>query len=249
MINIIAHNKVYFNNLYEDKSFDYNLYKFFLTEGRKDKLDISDIIKKEGFDVEKEWLMEEYNPYLQSNNFHAPSIFYHTHLNNTKFNDNYIGFLEYDLKLSDGFTKSVKEILNKHKEDKFLIFPSVRHKLIKLDNQRLIKISGKKWLKFFIHDYNKRYNTEYKYKTFLEKNKNELIPTQQSFICDIKTYDELSSYVFNFISEYPNRALYSPRPSTVLERFIGLFLFIKSLEYKNVYKIPLEHKHSSGGVY
>ena len=52
MINIIAHNKVEFNNLYKDESFDYNLYKFFLTEGRKDKLDISNIIKKEGFDVE-----------------------------------------------------------------------------------------------------------------------------------------------------------------------------------------------------
>jgi len=50
MINIIAHNKVEFNNLYKDESFDYNLYKFFLTEGRKDKLDISNIIKKEGFD-------------------------------------------------------------------------------------------------------------------------------------------------------------------------------------------------------
>ena len=62
-------------------------------------------------------------------------------------------------------------------------------------------MSGKKWLDFFIHDYNKRYNTEYKYKTFLEKNKNELIPTQQSFICDIKTYEELSSYVFNFIGK------------------------------------------------
>ncbi len=249
MIYIVAHNKVDFNNLYVDETFDSNMYKFFLTEGRINKKDITKVIESEGFGIEMEWKLDKYNPKLQKYNFHAPSIFYHTYLNNFKFDGTYIGFLEYDLQLTSNFSANIKEIVEKHSDNSFLIFPSIRHKLTRLDNQNTISMLGKSWLKFFLIDYNKRYNTSYEYSKFIKDHGNELIPTQQSFICDVDTYKLVSKYVYDFISDYPDRSQYSSLPGTILERYIGIFLYILSLKCKNVYRIPLQHKHSSGGRY
>jgi hypothetical protein len=251
VIYIIAHNKINFSNFYVDETFDKSMYGFFLTKG-KDSTSSDAIvtkIKDEGFDVDLEWKLDIYNEKLQNQSFHAPTVFYHTYINDFEYKDNFIGFLEYDLVLNEGTTKEYKELISKHQGESFMIFPSIRHKLSRLDKQRSITAYDKHWLRFFLGDYNKRFNTKIEYNKFLIENGNCLIPTQQSFICDIDTYKKLSKYVYDIITEFPEREKYVPRPSTNLERFIGLYLFIESLSMKNVYELPLQHKHSSGGVY
>ncbi len=97
MIYIMAHNKVNLNNFYLDKTFDKDMYEFFLTKG-KAKNPPTELIKKithEGFNVNLEWEFDRYNSSLQNQNFHAPSIFYHTYINNFEIKDDYIGFLLY----------------------------------------------------------------------------------------------------------------------------------------------------------
>lgn len=252
MIYIMAHNKVNFNNFYVDKSFDKEIYLVFLTSGKRghNQTSLIEKIKNEGLGMTLEWELENYNKNLQLNTFHAPSIFYNTHVSGFEFKNDYVGFLEYDLSLYDGFTDKVKDIVNKHKGERFLIFPSHRHKLETLNKSTSITTQGTHWLEYFIKDYNNRFGTEYKRKEFVTKHKEEIIPTQQSFICDVITYKELSKYVYDIITKAGiNQKKYAPRPSTNLERFIGMFLFLHSLKYGNTYSLPLTHHHSSDGKY
>lgn len=276
MIYIMAHNKADLKLFYCDNFFDKKMFKFFLTEGSplyKNEEKTKNLIKyieNNEFKTILEWKLQNYNPTLQKNKFLAPSIFYHCHINNFLENENlsYIGFLEYDLKFeldknianklnqnfnfdNFSFTKEIKRKINENKNEKFVIFPSIRHTLSSLEKDSYITMKGVHWMRFFLNDYNTRFNVSIDYDNFLKKHQNELIPTQQSFICDIETFKNLCQYVFNFIEDYGYNTEneYSPRPATILDRCIGMFLFIKSLNYKNKYFIPLIHNHLSGGKY
>jgi hypothetical protein len=255
MIYIIAHNRVIFKDLYVDKSFDKSMYGVYITEGRKKNKTVTDNLIKsvhsEGLEMIHEWDLETYNPSLQNRTFLASTVLYHTHINEITGPHDYIGFLEYDLSLDLGeesFTYKVKEIVTKHKNEPFIIFPSIRHKLGVLNKQGNITCGGAHWLKFFFDDYNKRFGTSFKHADFVNKHPNDLIPTQQSFICDIETYKAISKYVYDFIEDHGNKS-HSPRPSTTMERYIGMFMYLRSQKMDNVYKIPLKHKHGSGGSY
>lgn len=254
MIYIIAHDKFEPKNFYIDKTFDKELYSVFLTAGKHSKSEssINSFIKKineAGFNTEKEWEFNNYNKDLQQRNFHAPSVFYHTHCNNFKFKNEFIGFMEYDLVLDPGSTSRYKEIISKHTGDRFIIFNSIKHTLNGLHRQQDMTMQGERWLTFFINDYNQRFDDNINIDDFLHENSEELICTQQSFTCDIGTYKIIAKYVYNFISDFPNRSDYLPRPGSILERFIGVLLYIVTKNYNNKYNLCLTHKHSSGGLY
>ena len=252
----MAHNEAMFNDLYADKSFDKDMFGFYVTEGRVKNKKVTDALLKsiatEGFDTIQEWQFSEYNPVLQNKTFLASTVLYHMHSNSVDSPNDYIGFLEYDLSLNLGdksFCNQVKNIMGKHEGEQFIIFPSIRHTLNTLLKDTKIKIGNENWLQFFLKDYNKRYGTDYEYKSFVKEHGKCLIPTQQSFITDTESYKDISKYVHDVITEECLNKGCSPRPSTVMERFIGVYMFLHSKKILNEYKIPLTHKHSSGGKY
>ena len=279
MIHIVAHNKINFDFLNTDASLDKNMFHFFLTEGKVKNHSISDYlaseIVKRGFKYKLEWKLPIFNPELQRKRFFAPSALYHAHLNESEFStdDKYSGIMEYDILPSIdknllefvssdididnfSFSKVVSNIVAKHSTERFMIFPSIRHQLSRLDKQKNIKMAGQHWLDFFINDYNDRYNKgdnicieEFR-KCFGDK----LIPTQQTFISDIETFKEIAFYVYDFIEYHGYRhdsidTFYQPFPATIMERFIGLYMFILSEKNQNTYLVPLIHHHSSNGKY
>ena len=271
MIYIIAHNRVDFDNFYCDNQLDKSMFSFFLTEGKKKNIKISnaliDKISKENFSCVREWELGSYNNSLQKKRFFAPSILYHCHLNEFKDEDSYMGFMEYDLSFYERMwyktqwgiadkspqTETNISICDKIKElivnDEFIILLSARHKVAHLNSQKDIKFNNEHWFVAFFKDYNKRYGTSYNHVEFLKKYGETLVPTQQSFICDVKTYKQISEYVYNFINDYGEINLYKPFPATILERFIGMYILLISNNINNVFHLPLKHLHASGGVY
>ena len=261
-----------------DPEWDKELFSFFLTEGAVKDEEASDaLIKKihaEKHQCVLEWELPQYNHLLQRQRFFAPSILYHCHTNFIPVNPGweYVGFLEYDLafetdthiaqklgKSKSGiedfsFCRLVKKIRAAHLGHSFIILPSIRHPLSRLDSQKDIKMKVQHLLEFFLWDYNKRYGTNYEYHQFVQDYGEHLIPTQQSFISDIRTAEQISAYTYNFIEEHGYKhqdidQIYQPFPATIMERFIGMFIFLHTKNYANKYTIPLVHKHSSGGIY
>jgi len=278
MIYVMAHNKINFENYKMDPEWDENLFSFFLTEGRTKNTKVSDtLIKKihaENFQCILEWELPQYNGILQKKRFFAPSILYHYHTNFEAISSElkYMGFLEYDLALEldtritkklensstwmgdFSFCRLIKEITTEHAKDPFIILPSIRHSLALLDSQQNIRMHNHHWLKFFLWDYNKRYNTDYEYHQFIRDYGECLIPTQQSFISDVHTAKQVFAYAYNFIEEYGYKhqnidKIYQPFPATIMERFIGMFIFLYTKNYANKHIIPLKHLHASSGNY
>ena len=259
MIYVMAHNKINFENYKMDPEWDENLFSFFLTEGRTKNTKVSDtLIKKihaENFQCILEWELPQYNGILQKKRFFAPSILYHYHTNfeATSSELKYMGFLEYDLalELDTRITKKLSKIGTKKLR---IILPSIRHSLALLDSQQNIRMHNHHWLKFFLWDYNKRYNTDYEYHQFIRDYGECLIPTQQSFISDVHTAKQVFAYAYNFIEEYGYKhqnidKIYQPFPATIMERFIGMFIFLYTKNYANKHIIPLKHLHASSGNY
>ena len=150
----MAHNRIDFENFYCDNHLDKSMFSVFLTEGRDKNINLSnalvDKISKESFNYVLEWEFDSYNADLQKNRFFAPSILYHCHINKFKDVDNYIGFLEYDLSFKreddTSICTKIKDIVEKHKNERFIIFPSVRHKLNLLNTQATIQFNNEHWL-------------------------------------------------------------------------------------------------------
>ena len=265
----MAHNRVDFDLYQRDKNFNNKTYQFFLTSGRaKDSQKTNNLIEKiksKNFKYISEWSLQNYDERLQKNYWNAVSIIYHSYINKIYRDKTHIGFLEYDLKFEIdknvstdeaisqdfSFTEEVNKKVSSNLGSRFIVLPSVRHKLGYLDKQHNIRSFGKHWLNFFLEDYNKRYLCNHSYQNILRDYSNILVPTQQSFICDIETFEQIGEYVSYFVNTHgiTPSSNYQPRASTILERCIGMFILLKILPEVNSFVFPLIHTHASNGKY
>ena len=215
--------------------------------------------KKNKLKYIEESKLTNYNSTLQKNKYFAPTMLYHSYINQDIIIDNkYIGIIEYDINIlqleinesiyynknitinykSFNFYNEILKIINFNNNDNFFICLSVRHTLNRLFSQSSITINDKHWLHYFIEDYNKRYKKNYTIKQLLDLYGNKLIPTQQSFLCNRNMFHKISKYVNEFINTHIN-AKFIPMPSTILERYIGMFIILSDCEK---FYIPLQHK-------
>ena len=206
----------------------------------------------------EECRLQLYNDLLQKQKYFAPTFLYHAHLNSNKIikDKNYIGMIEYDIdftldnneslnynnnliinKENFNLYNEINRVINLNNNNDFILFFSIRHKLLSLSKQNSIKINDIHWLDYFINDYNIRFKTTYTKNAILEKYGTQMIGTQQSFLCSKPIFLKISKYVHEFINDNIN-SKYEPRPSTLLERYISMFLL---LETCNKFYIPLKH--------
>ena len=215
------------------------------------------ILNERKLDYIEECKLNSYNDLLQKQKYHAPTFLYHSHLNQNKIikDKNYIGLIEYDIDLAldrneslhynditiDNYNfnlyNEITRIINLSKDHDFILFLSVKHKLASLSKQDHIRINSIHWLDYFITDYNKRFKTTYSKKSILKKFGNQMIGTQQSFLCSKSIFLKISKYVYEFINDNIH-SKYEPMPCTILERYIAMFLL---LEDCNKFYIPLKH--------
>lgn len=184
-----------------------------------------------------------YNNELQKNSYHAPSIIYHIYKNLLFEKYKSIGFLEYDIPLSNSdkagwksFTQEVMRIQNKY--EKFVIPFRYVHTLETLKNQSEICLNGNNAIEELFSIYNRFWGSNHDLTDYLEN----CITTQQSFMCDRSTFMRVMRYISYLIeSKVLESAGTWHRPSTLLERAFGIALLLE----KDVYVNPLLLSHQN----
>ena len=181
-----------------------------------------------------------YNPKLQTDEtpYHAPSAIY-TIYKNKKYNYPFIGFVEYDIEMTCDVLDKLTVISNKNKR---IIVPfSYRWSIQDLYNQQNFLAANKNAIEQIIIDYNNFNHTNYKIADLLKLN--PIICTQQSFFCDKESFERLMKFISHIIETgKAERKGSRPRPSTLMERYIGIGLLLDSLT-ENVPIIPITCKH------
>ena len=205
----------------------------------------------EGYITHKESDFDFYNPSLQQKKYFAPSVLYHVYKNNW-YPAKYIGFLEYDfelkvsakdatkLEIKTDFGPSVCRFIEDNLKEGRIIALSTRWTLRELNKQGSIRVGGVHWLTYFVQEYNKYSDTVLSKEALLQEN--PVIPTQQSFICDVKSFKVMMGFIVHLID---NNLLEKsqPMPATLLERYIGLCIHLSPSE---VVCLPLQHHAHHG---
>ncbi len=254
---ICFHRKLNAHNFLGDPNFNGEYYQAIKTNGHTRPVKMTDSTKEKyqeilGIKITRESEFEIYKPELQPRKYHAPSVLYHLFVNKIYKELDYIGLIEYDhqlkFNLKDSKTcnvsleGSVTTFINDtlEKSDEIIISLSARWRFIHLYKQGGTQINRKNCIDVFIADYNNYFETQYKIRDL--KKKNPIIPTQQSFITDKRTFKRIMGFITHIIDKYPHTG-YRPRPSTVLERYIGLALYLDKTEL--IYA-PINHLAKRG---
>jgi hypothetical protein len=187
-----------------------------------------DVIEEKDFNV--------YDKTLQERTYMAPSAIYHAYKNGLHEDLSHIGFLEYDLKLSEGFTKSMGNMT----EHSSVVSPlSSKHHINTLISQN-INMNGKNCWKQMVEDYNAFFGKKY---TLVDISKgNDIVGTQQSFFMDTKTFGKIMKFI-EYVVE--NKLCERPkswsRPSTIMDRYFSMCMHIEKMEGVKYLPVKLDH--------
>ena len=196
-----------------------------------------------GYNILQENSFEYYDKTLQQRKYHAPSAIYHVYKNKLYENYDYVGFLEYDILLKsdsdsipDAITNYISEVVEHNA--KLVMSFSIRHSFKNLSDQHKIKINGVNAMSQIVSDYNDFFGTSYLVDRLLVSN--ELVSSQQSFLLDKATFENVMGFIAfvieNKLAEKPDSW---QRPSTLLERYFGMSLLFEEKQ------IPLPLIHSN----
>lgn len=116
--------------------------------------------------------------------------------------------------------KNTTKFIENNLKGEISILLSTRHRLKKLLTQTDISIDGKSCIPIIINDYNLFFGTNNSVESSIIDN--PFLGTQQSFVCDKKTFERLGLFLSYIIEEKINR-IYNPLPATVFERYIAMF--------------------------
>jgi len=239
----VVFHKYLINECYNDLKFDLNKFTFFKCNEKYP----AEYDKDFGYKVMFEKDLQIYNPKLQdeSKPYMAVSALYHIYKNDIYKKYNYIGFMEYDLKLnpdpklikdfgSNYYTefykndKTICDIINDicNKNNKHIIILSGRHCFKEFYNENNI-INGENLYHKIIREYNSFFNTTHKIDDL--KVSNPIMCDQQSFIADNETFEIIMRFVSHIIEnklvDYKGF-----RPSYLLARYIGVSIHLNDTE-------------------
>ena len=184
---------------------------------------------------------EFYNPKLQTEEtpYHASSVLYTIYKNGTYLKYPFIGFIEYDMDITSDVINTLEYLLSEHKR---IIVPfSHRWTIHDLHKQKNILAASHNAIEQIIEDYNIFHNTSFKVMDLMKFK----ICTQQSFLCDRNTFEQLMKFISHVIETgKAERKGSKPRPSTLMERYIGITLLLDSI-VDNIEVVPLSCTHLS----
>jgi hypothetical protein len=154
-----------------------------------------------------------------------------------------VGFLEYDIPLipdrvdlSPNITDYIKDFIKSH--DRFICPMSFRHSLSRLWGQSEITMNGINSMTQIVIDYNEFFDTRHDPELLSESN--DIVGTQQSFLTDVKSFEEFMPFVAHVVEKrLPQRPGSFMRPSTLMDRYYALSMYFGGYNYP----IPLIHKN------
>ena len=170
----------------------------------------------------------------------------------------YIGFLEYDFELKvsakdcqkigvkTDFGPSVCQFIEANLKKHRIIALSTRWRLQELAKQNNIRVGKVHWLTYFVQEYNEYLKSQDVTTRRVSKEallkENPVIPTQQSFICDIESFKRVMGFIA-YLIDHSRLEGCRPAPATILERYIGLSIH---LCHSEVVYLPLQHQAHHG---
>jgi hypothetical protein len=182
-----------------------------------------------------------YNPRLQSQEtpYHAASFLYHAYKNGLHRDLDYIGFSEYDLVLESGLLEYFEVVASLG--ERIVIPLSHRWPFEFLAAQTQILAANRQCMSTILQDYNEFWQTQWSLQELLDRN--PTICTQQSFWCDRASFERLMKFICHVVEQgLAERKGSRPRPSTLMERYIGLALYLDA-ETEAVHVEPRPQTH------
>lgn len=232
LIYICFHRKLILENYEHDELFNPNNFIGLKVSGSSYCRDLPTFENRLGMQiVEERNLGNFYDPGLQKKLYMASSGLYHIYKNNIHRQCEYIGYMEYDFKLQLEnksiaiAEKSASNFIEKlvAKKTPFILGLSARWSLKDLFNQNYFQVRNQNCMLMAVKDYNEFYGTSHCIDSLLTKN--PIIITQQTFVCDSKTFERIAKFLEFFIKKYDPKELRG-FPAGIAERYIGVALYL-----------------------
>ena len=192
-----------------------------------------------GYRLAYEHMLPHYDASLQQKVYMMPGVIYNVYMSQLHSNLDYIGFIEYDIPLEEGTTRKIQSIVDSHPR---CVIPLSYRNTFQLLASQTIQLRGRQCMVSIVEDFNTYFNTVHTVEALWKKN--PILTTQQSFLADRQTFGEMAQFltwvVTNKLAERDpaNPEATWPRPSTLLDRYIGLALHLLA---PVVVPVPLKH--------
>lgn len=225
----------------QDPSFDHARYIFLKVNPRF----TSSYNALFGYRVAYEHMLPYYQDDLHDKQYMMPGVIYNVFMSRLHAKLDYIGFMEYDIPLDDKTTAKITETVNSRK--RCLIPLSYRNTFRRLCKQTIHQLRGQQCMVTILEDFNKYFNTQHTVDELWEIN--PVITTQQSFVTDRQTFAELGEFLAYIITNKLAEPVVDRdwnRPSTLLDRYIGVALYLLAPKEPVIQPVALKHDSDQG---
>jgi len=232
-------------NIWHNKLFDHCYEK--LDSYSLSKLTMFDVNPKyqkiynseKNYNIAKEYELSHYNPLFQDTNYCQTSCLYHVFKNEMYLNQDYVGFIQYDMELADDFIYDMEEKIKKSKNDIYFYSQLVSNKVdvplicTPYDNSVLEK-------------YNQYFKTNHTYESIKSHKNADKFICLHTFVIPKRTYEAMMNW-FCSITDWLHvnyiNGIYCESMSEVTEEIFGLFLLLQMIENDSIQLEELKLHH------
>jgi len=176
-----------------------------------------------------------YNSILQKKNYCQTSCMYHIYLNKLHLNTNYIGFVQYDMKLKHQLVYKIEKNITENPSKTVIYYEMLEHpdKCLTFDNLTEVYLQ-------IINSYNTYFKTNFTFIDFLEKS--QLVPLLHTFVISSKMFSKMMEW-FISIFDWIETTFKNVEKAQLSERIFGLFLCLEAIQDENIVYEKLETDH------
>jgi GR25 family glycosyltransferase involved in LPS biosynthesis len=229
----IWHNKL-FDHCYKDlDSYSLNQITMFDVNESYEKIYSSD----KNYKIIREYNLPYYNSLYQNTNYCQASAFYHIFKNNLYFDNDYIGFIQYDMVLQENFIYDIEHKMNKTENDVYFYSLLVSNKI---DMPYICE----PYTNSILEKYNSYFKTNHTHHSIKEQD--IYFICLHTFVIPTTTYIKMMSWYCSILEWLHNNyinGIYTESMSEVTEQIFGLFLLLQIIENKNIKLHPLKLEH------
>jgi len=230
----IWHNKL-FDHCYKDlDSHSLNQITMFDVNESYEKIYSSD----KNYKIIREYNLPYYNSLYQNTNYCQASAFYHIFKNDLYFDNDYIGFIQYDMVLQENFIYDIEHKMNKTENDVYFYSLLVSNKI---DMPYICE----PYTNSILEKYNSYFKTNHTHHSIKEQD--IYFICLHTFVIPTTTYIKMMSWYCSILEWLHNNyinGIYTESMSEVTEEIFGLFLLLQIIENKNIelHHLKLEHE-------
>ena len=236
----IWHNKL-FDKCY-DKLDNYSLNKITMYDVNQKYQKVYN--REKNYKITKEYELDYYNSLYQETNYCQTSCLYHVfknklYTNNLFHNEDYIGFIQYDMELASDFIYDIEEKINQTRNDIYFFSLIVGSKVE-------VKHICNPYVNSILEKYNDFFNTNHSYDTIRNHKRAKYFICLHTFVIPTKTFIKMMTWYCTITdwlhSNYIN-GIYIESMSEVTEEIFGLFLLLQIIENDDIQLQELKLHH------